>query len=115
MGGSPLALYLWVHLRVRMSGAGAGSTPPGTLYRHADAARALGFSERHVRRWFQELAAGGYVTYVRRPRGLEVTITKYLTSDGKRVDIPLRADRTVPSPDPRSDSSVRPPGPRADN
>ncbi|HXI18980.1 MAG TPA: hypothetical protein VNM48_21655 [Chloroflexota bacterium] len=85
-GGSPFVLYTWLHLRVKFSGEGAGTTFPDTPYRHDDAALLLGAPRSSVRRWFALLVDAGYVTAVRGAHGLAVTITKYTQSECSPMD-----------------------------
>lgn len=85
-GGSPFVLYVWLHLRVKFSGDGAGSTFPTGPYHHDDAALALGAPRTSVRRWFKTLVDAGYITTARGAHGLTVTITKYNTDECPPTD-----------------------------
>lgn len=103
--GEAVWLYLYLHLLVRFDGPDAGCTTDVALYTHEAAADVLGFEERQVRRHFRRLIDGGYVTAVRRQRGLAVTITKYQAAQAratKRTEAPSRPDTSVRSEEPQT-------------
>lgn len=91
-------LYLYLHANVRFTGEGAGTWHGKEPYHHEAAAEALGVSVRHVKRWFDTLRTGGYVSATRLQRGLRVEITKYGAAP--------RSDKSVTSQPTRSDISV---------